>query len=59
MSDNKAIDPNAGSADDLTKTTAKGNVELTEEELGKAAGGTKGEPIEYLKIKLTDVLISS
>lgn len=28
------------SPDDLTKTTAKGKVELTEEELSMAAGGT-------------------
>ena len=30
------------SPDDLMKTTAKGNVELTEEELGKASGGVSG-----------------
>lgn len=29
MSDNKAIDPKTTLADDLTKTTANGNVELS------------------------------
>lgn len=56
MSDNKAIDPKTTSADDLTKTTPEGNVELTEEELRHAAGGYKaGEPFfEYLKIQAID-----
>jgi hypothetical protein len=56
MSDNKAIDPKTTSADDLTKTTSEGNVELTEEELRHAAGGYKpGEPFfEYLKIQAID-----
>lgn len=55
MSD-KAIDPKTTSADDLTKTTPEGNVELTEEELRHAAGGYKpGEPFfEYLKIQAID-----
>ena len=34
--------------DDLTKTTDKNNVELNEEELGKASGG------EFLKWKITE-----
>lgn len=42
------------SPDDLTKTTSKGNVELTEEDLNKAAGGQ----LEYLKIKLSDVQVT-
>jgi hypothetical protein len=39
MTDNKAMDSKATSTDDLTKTTGKNSVELTEEELSKASGG--------------------
>ena len=39
LSDNKAVDSNTASADDLTKTTAKGKVALTEDQLGEASGG--------------------
>jgi|SRR5579859_1526919 len=39
MSDDKAKDPKTISADDLTKATPKNNVELTEDDLGRAAGG--------------------
>lgn len=39
MSDDKAKDPKTTSADDLTKTTPKNNVELSEDDLGRAAGG--------------------
>jgi len=34
-------DPQISSADDLTKTTKKGDVELTEEELKRVSGGLK------------------
>ncbi len=33
-------DPKISSADDLAKTTNKGDVELTEEELKRVSGGT-------------------
>jgi bacteriocin-like protein len=33
-------DPKISSADDLTKTTNKGDVELSEEELKRVTGGT-------------------
>jgi len=39
MNQDKPIDPKGTSPDDLTKTTKKGNVELSEEELKKASGG--------------------
>ena len=39
MAQDKAIDPKGNSPDDLTKTSNKGNVELSEEELKKASGG--------------------
>ncbi len=44
----------------LVKTSADGSVELSEKELQQVAGGqkVKGEQLEYLKIKLTDILIS-
>ncbi len=48
--DPKAKDPKI-SADDLTKTTKKGDAELTEEELKRVSGG--------LKYELTDIKISS
>jgi hypothetical protein len=37
--DPSSRDPKVSSADDLTKTSKKGDVELTEEELNKVAGG--------------------
>jgi hypothetical protein len=37
--DPKKKDPKISSADDLTKTTKKGDVELSEEELNRASGG--------------------
>jgi hypothetical protein len=44
MNQDKAIDPK--NPIDPTKTTKKGNVELTEEQLGKASGGRpKGGPV--------------
>jgi type VI protein secretion system component Hcp len=43
----------------LVKTSAEGAVELTEGELRQVAGGQKNKTEEFLKIKLTDVLISS
>ena len=42
----------------LVKTSKKGSVELTEGELKQVAGGQKNKTEEYLKIKLTDILIS-
>jgi hypothetical protein len=43
----------------LVKTSKKGSVELTEGELKQVAGGQKNKgDLEYLKIKLTDILIS-
>jgi hypothetical protein len=46
--------------DCLTTTTNEGRIELTEEELSRVAGGRKagGRPVEYLKIKFQDILIS-
>lgn len=43
-------EPKKNSPDDLTKTTDKNNVELNEEELGKASGG---QVDEFLKYKIT------
>jgi len=50
----------------LVKTSAEGSVELSETELSQVAGGgknktptTKTEPLEYLKVELENVLISS
>ena len=44
----------------LVKTSPEGAVELTEGELKQVAGGQKNKgDTEYLKIKLTDVLITS
>jgi len=42
----------------LVKTSAAGAVELTEGELKQVAGGQKNKTEEFLKIKLTDILIS-
>jgi hypothetical protein len=48
------------SPDLLTETTAQGKIELTEQELDQASGGTKSvgssEKAEFLKIKLTDII---
>jgi len=53
-------DATISSADDLVKTTNSGDVELTEEELKRVTGGATGKPpIEYLKIKLEEVIITS
>ena len=61
MSDDKADpsnkDPKISSADDLTKTTKKGDVELSEEELKRVSGGA-GQKSEYLTFKQSDVIIS-
>jgi bacteriocin-like protein len=46
------------SADDLTKTTNKGDVELSEEELKRVSGGTKGQQLEFLKVTMKDVIIT-
>ena len=58
MSTDEASDPKSTSPDDLTKTTNRGSVQLTEEELSKASGGYKVKESEFLKIKLEDVLIT-
>jgi hypothetical protein len=45
----------------LTMTTDENKIELKEEELNRATGGVRkagGSPVEYLKIKLTDVIIA-
>jgi hypothetical protein len=44
----KAKKQTALSRDKLIKTTKKGDIELTEEELGKVAGGMRGDL--FLKI---------
>jgi len=49
--------------DRLTMTTSEGKIELKEEELSRATGGLAVRkagktPIEFLKIKLNDVLVS-
>ena len=45
--------------DSLVKTSVEGSVELSEKELKQVAGGQKNKgDLEYLKIKLTDILIS-
>jgi hypothetical protein len=43
-----------------TDSLKKGDTELTEKELGKVSGGTKGNPpIDYLKIKLKNAVVTS
>jgi len=42
----------------LVKASAEGSIELTEGELKQVAGGQKNKTEEFLKIKLTDILIS-
>ena len=56
MSDDKTANPTNISPDDLTKTKVSGQPELQEQELDKVSGGAPA--VEYLKIKMTDVLIS-
>jgi len=48
------------SPENLVKSSLTAPVELSESELENVAGGRKAgeKPIEYLKIKLTDVIIS-
>jgi len=45
----------------LVKSSSTAPVELAESDLEKVAGGRKAgeKPLEYLKIKLSDVLVSS
>jgi len=45
-------DATISSADDLTKTSKKSDVELSEEELKRVSGG-------YLTIKMNDVVVTS
>jgi hypothetical protein len=43
----------------LVKTSKQGSVELSEQDLQQVAGGQKNKgDVEYLKIKMTDILIS-
>ena len=52
-SDPKKKDPQISSADDLTKTTKKGDVELSEEELKRVSGGiTENISLNFVKIKV-------
>jgi hypothetical protein len=48
------------SPENLVQSSSTAPVELAESELDKVSGGRKAgeKPVEYLKIKLTDVLIS-
>ena len=42
-----------------TDSLKKGDTELTEQELGKVSGGTKGNPpVDYIKLTIKDVIIS-
>ncbi len=55
MGDDK-IDPSKkdatiSSADDLAKTTKSGDVELSEEELKRVAGGTESLSLNFTKIE--------
>ena len=46
----------------LVKTSAEGSVELSETELQQVTGGkdkVKSQPLEYLKVEMKDVLITS
>jgi hypothetical protein len=47
-------------SDPLLKTHKKGEIELTEQELGKVTGGRKAgkDQPEFLKITLKDVMIT-
>lgn len=47
--------------DGLVKTSAEAAIELTEAELKQVAAGRKAgdKPLEYLKVELENVLISS
>ena len=68
MADDKTIDPKGSSPDDLTKTSNKANVELSEEELKKASGGavdaylkfggTSGESSTESSTKISDVTLN-
>ena len=48
------------SPESLVKSSSTAPVELSESDLDKVAGGRKagGDQQEYLKIKLTDVIVS-
>ena len=51
-------DAKISSADDLTKTTNKGDVELSEEELKRVSGGTppkSDKPTENLSLNFTKI----
>lgn len=50
--DPSSKDPKISSADDLTKTTNKGDVELSEEELKRVSAGS---PTESLSLNFTKI----
>ena len=52
--------PKAKPADPLLMTHKKGEIELTEQELGKVTGGRKAgkDQPEFLKITMKDVIIA-
>jgi type VI protein secretion system component Hcp len=56
MSDPKNQKPST--PDSLTKASKAASIELSEGELKQVAGGQKNKTEEFLKIKLTDVLIT-
>jgi hypothetical protein len=47
--------------ENLVKTSTEGSVELSESDLEKVAAGRKAgeKPLEYLKVELENILISS
>lgn len=51
---NSASDSKKLSPDDLAKTSSKGSVELTEEELSGASGGSKIEIQDLPIVKIVD-----
>ena len=47
------------STDSLLETSKKGDIELTEQELGKVSGGRKGNtPVEYIKLTMKEMITS-
>jgi type VI protein secretion system component Hcp len=58
MSREKAIHPKSTSPDDLTKTTNRGSVELSEEQLNQATGGATGgneNPTESVSLNFNKI----
>jgi hypothetical protein len=52
-------DATISSADDLVKTTKSGDVELNEEQLNRVTGGKGTQAVEFLKITMKHVTVSS